>query len=226
MSIEAMVGVLNHSKAQGAAHIVLLNIANHQGEQGAWPSIPTLARLAKLSDRRVQQILNELVEMGELSIDARAAGYGSVKTNRYWVTLTCPATCDGSFAHREVKSVSDSGEVGFTVGVKPVSQGGEVGFTQTNIEPIKESVKEPVKKKPHLLPDDWQPSERLLAMFATKWPLINEKIQTEKFKLHRWAKGDKMVDWDLAYQKWMNQAQEWAEEKQPKESTRKIVNDF
>jgi hypothetical protein len=226
MSIEAMVGVLNHSKAQGAAHIVLLNIANHQGEQGAWPSIPTLARLAKLSDRRVQQILNELVEMGELSIDARAAGYGSVKTNRYWVTLTCPATCDGSFAHREVKSVSDSGEVGFTVGVKPVSQGGEVGFTQTNIETVKEPVKEPLAKKPHLLPEDWQPSERLLAMFATKWPLINEKIQTEKFKLHRWAKGDKMLDWDLAYQKWMNQAQEWAEEKQPKESTRKIVNDF
>lgn len=133
MSIEAMVGALNHSRAQGAAHIVLLNIANHQGEQGAWPSIPTLARLAKVSDRRVQQILNELVELGEITIEARAAGYGSVKTNRYWVTLTCPATCDGTFAHREVKPVSDAGEVDFTAGVKPVSLGGEVDFTQTNI---------------------------------------------------------------------------------------------
>ena len=226
MSIEAMVGVLNHSKAQGAAHIVLLNIANHQGEQGAWPSIPTLARLAKVSDRRVQQILNELVEMGELSIDARAAGYGSVKTNRYWVTLTCPATCDGSFAHREVKSVSDSGEVGFTVGVKPVSQSGEVGFTQTNIEPIKESVKEPLAKKPQLLNESWLPDDRLIGMFVTKWPLLNMSEQTEAFKLHHMAKGSKMADWGLAYQKWMNQAQKWAADKQPATPSRKIVGDF
>lgn len=226
MSIEAMVGVLNHSKAQGAAHIVLLNIANHQGEQGAWPSIPTLARLAKVSDRRVQQILNELVEMGELSIDARAAGYGSVKTNRYWVTLTCPATCDGSFAHREVKSVSDSGEVGFTVGVKPVSQGGEVGFTQTNIEPIKESVKEPLSKKPHLLDESWLPDERLIGMFVTKWPLLNMSEQTEMFKLHYMAKGEKNVRWDLTYQKWMNRAQGWAAEKQQATPSRNIVGDF
>lgn len=226
MSIEAMVGALNHSKAQGAAHIVLLNIANHQGEQGAWPSIPTLARLAKVSDRRVQQILNELVEMGELKIEARAAGYGSIKTNRYWVTLTCPATCDGSFAHREVKSVSQGGEVDFTAGVKPVSFGGEVDFTQNNIKPKENQNKTKANKKLLQLDETWQPNEKLLAMFATKWPLLKAAEDTEAFRLYHRAKGSKFVDWDLAYQQWMNRAQKWAAEKLPVQAERKIKGDF
>jgi hypothetical protein len=226
MSIEAMVGALNHSKAQGAAHIVLLNIANHQGEQGAWPSIPTLARLAKVSDRRVQQILNELVAMGELRVDPRAAGYGSIKTNRYWVTLTCPATCDGTFAHREVKPVSRGGEVGFTDGVKPVSLGGEVDFTQNNIKPKENQNKTKESKKQSLLDESWQPSEKLLAMFPTKWPLLKPSEDTEAFRLYHRAKGSKFVDWDLAYQQWMNRAQKWAAEKQPAQTERKILGDF
>lgn len=226
MSIEAMVGALNHSKAQGAAHIVLLNIANHQGEQGAWPSIPTLARLAKVSDRRVQQILNELVEMGELKIEARAAGYGSIKTNRYWVTITCPATCDGSFAHREVKSVSQGGEVDFTAGVKPVSFGGEVDFTQNNIKPKENQNKTKANKKLLQLDETWQPNEKLLAMFATKWPLLKAAEDTEAFRLYHRAKGSKFVDWDLAYQQWMNRAQKWAAEKLPAQAERKIKGDF
>jgi hypothetical protein len=40
------------------------------------------------------------------------------------------------------------------------------------------------------------------------------------------AKGSKMVDWGLAYQKWMNQAQKWAADKQPGQTSRKIVGDF
>jgi hypothetical protein len=230
MSIEAMVGALNHSKAQGAAHIVLLNIANHQGEQGAWPSIPTLARLAKVSDRRVQQILNELVAMGELRVDPRAAGYGSIKTNRYWVTLTCPATCDGTFAHRQVKPVARGGEVEFTDGVKPVSLGGEVEFTQNNIKPKEEPIIKPVIKKANKdlisLPEDWQPDEHLLAMFATKWPLVNKAHEIEAFKLYYWSKGTEFKRWDLTFQRWMNDQQKRAAEKQPAQTKRNILGDF
>jgi hypothetical protein len=34
------------------------------------------------------------------------------------------------------------------------------------------------------------------------------------------------VDWDLAYQQWMNRAQKWAAEKQPVQPERKILGDF
>lgn len=222
MSIEAMVGALNHSKAQGAAHIVLLNIANHQGENGAWPSIPTLARLSKLSDRRVQQIITELVALGELVVESRAAGYGSVKTNRYWVTINCPPTCDGTFAHREVKQVSDSGEVGFTAGVKPVSFGGEVGFTQTNINQNKESIVKPELQKPKKTPKpllaEWQPSDSVLTVFATKWPGLKLEVEIEAFINWHLAKGSKMVDWDAAFRTWCGNAVKWAKQKQPQTS--------
>jgi len=219
MSIEAMVGALNHSKAHGAAHIVLLNIANHQGEQGAWPSIPTLARLSKLTDRRVQQIIVELVELGELIVENRAAGYGSIKTNRYWVTINCPPTCDGTFAHREVKPISDRGEVGFTAGVKPVSFGGEVGFTQTNIEPTNEpTVKRSNSKSKKTIQGDWKPSPDLISVFADKWPSLKFNIELEAFVNYHLARDSKMANWDAAFRNWCANAVKWAEEKKPKTS--------
>jgi hypothetical protein len=231
MSIEALTVVLNHSQAKGAVKLILIGIANHinPDNDGAWPSQAKLASYANCSERYVHDAVAELVQLGELRIAARGGkSSGGNKSNRYWINIKCPDDCDGTTNHRIGKSRTLSDQTMNSVHETMNSVADTLNPTsgEPYIETLKETLKEPVKKKPHLLPEDWQPSERLLAMFATKWPLINEKIQTEKFKLHRWAKGDKMVDWDLAYQKWMNQAQEWAEEKQPKESTRKIVNDF
>lgn len=105
MSIEAMTVVLHHSKSQGAAKLVLLGIANHQGDGGAWPSIATLAKYAGGIDRRtVQRALRDLTRAGELSCEIQAGGsYGddSARPNRYWVLLTCPPECDGTTNHRK-----------------------------------------------------------------------------------------------------------------------------
>ena len=43
MSIELMSLVLHHSVAQPTHKLILLGIANHQGDGGAWPSIETLS---------------------------------------------------------------------------------------------------------------------------------------------------------------------------------------
>ena len=103
-------------------------------------------------------------------------------------------------------------------------------MTHTADKPITEPVKEPVIKattnKPHLLNESWLPDDRLIGMFVTKWPLLNMSEQTEAFKLHHMAKGSKMADWGLAYQKWMNQAQKWAADKQGSTPKRNIVGDF
>lgn len=210
----------HHSAAKGVDLLVLMAIANYISDDGAFPKVETLAKDARTSPRQVHRSLKTLKELGEISwIQKAGKGSGVYKSNRYFITLTCPADCSGDWNHTTVQSVTSRPDT-----VSPLD------LTATADKPVIEPVIKPVtlnqNKKPHLLPDDWQPSDRLLAMFATKWPLLNEKIQTEKFKLHRWAKGDKMLDWDLAYQKWMNQAQEWAEEKQPSTPSRKIVGDF
>jgi hypothetical protein len=86
--------------------------------------------------------------------------------------------------------------------------------------------KETATKKLSQLSETWQPNEKLLAMFPIKWPLLKPSEDTEAFRLYHRAKGSKFVDWDLAYQQWMNRAQKWAAEKQPVQAERKIKGDF
>jgi hypothetical protein len=103
MSVEALAICLHHSTAAGTAKLVLLGIANHHGDGGAWPSVATLARYANASERTVQRALNDLLDLGEITI-AHKAGLGEVKrqykTNRYQIALACPPGCDRTTAHR------------------------------------------------------------------------------------------------------------------------------
>lgn len=89
MSIEVMTTVLNHSKATGRAKLVLLGIANHQGDQGAWPSIETLARYANSSQRSVMRDIQELEAIGELIVERNGAPVRSqYRPNLYWVNVS------------------------------------------------------------------------------------------------------------------------------------------
>ena len=97
MSIELMSLVLHHSVAQPTHKLILLGIANHQGDGGAWPSIETLATYANVSRRTVSTALSTLQKRGDLIIEPQAGRNG---TNLYWVTLDCPAECDRSMNHR------------------------------------------------------------------------------------------------------------------------------
>jgi hypothetical protein len=123
MSIEAMTLVLHHSEASGASQMILMGIANHQGDGGAWPSIATLAKYGKVSERRVQQIIRDLEVSGELIVHTMAGGSTPTgATNLYYVNIACPPDCDGTTNHRQgVKSGADRGEGDCTPGVKAVS---------------------------------------------------------------------------------------------------------
>jgi hypothetical protein len=95
MSIEAMTLVLNHSRATGRAKLVLIGIANHQGDQGAWPSIETLARYANSSERSVMRDIQDLEALGELIVERNAAPIrGQYRPNLYWVTVKQPGVTD------------------------------------------------------------------------------------------------------------------------------------
>jgi len=88
MGIQVMNAVWRNSKATGRQKLVLLAIADHQGELGAWPSIKTLSTMTNASERSVQRDIQQLVELGELLVESRSAPtQGQYKANRYWVTL-------------------------------------------------------------------------------------------------------------------------------------------
>jgi hypothetical protein len=143
MSIEALSIVLNHSKAKGAAKVILIGIANHLGpdaDEGAWPSQARLAGYANVSDRAVRDAIEALEQLGELTKEtAGGNSRNQYKPNRYWINLRCPETCDGSMAHNRVE-VSDNRAEVFG------SQGGS--FQQSGWKPASdEPLREPEKKQ-------------------------------------------------------------------------------
>jgi hypothetical protein len=115
LSIEAVSLVLNQSKAQGRAKLVLLGIANHLGDQGAWPSIATLARYANASERSVKRDIQELIQLGELAVDVQNAPTNSqYKTNLYWITIPAGVTAQTSGVTDWVSRGDSSGQSGVT----------------------------------------------------------------------------------------------------------------
>jgi hypothetical protein len=123
MSAEAVTVVLHHSQAEGSAKLVLWGIANHHSDHGAWPSIATLAKYANIQERRVQQIIRELAETGEIAIEEQGGlGQRQYKTNRYHILIQCPADCDGSLQHKTgVHSVTNRGAIQSQTGVQPTA---------------------------------------------------------------------------------------------------------
>jgi hypothetical protein len=115
MSIEAVSLVLNNSRATGRAKLVLLGIANHLGDHGAWPSISTLARYANASERSVKRDIQELVELGELKVELQNAPTKTqYKTNLYWITIGPGVTDSASGVTDWVIRGDSSGKSGVT----------------------------------------------------------------------------------------------------------------
>lgn len=137
MSVESIAIALHHSRAKGAAKLVLIGIANHDGDGGAWPSVATLAKYAHVDPRSVQRSIAELERLGEIRRLVRAGGDHStadhLRPNLYRFLLECPPSCDRSKRHRV------RGEVIVTelfTGVTPESPGDvEVGGGVTPVSP-------------------------------------------------------------------------------------------
>lgn len=105
MSAEALAIALHHSKAKGTAKLVLLGIANHDGDGGSWPSVATLAKYANVDARSVQRAIETLVSLREIRRLYNAGGSAKtpehLRPNLYEILLGCPSHCDGTKAHRD-----------------------------------------------------------------------------------------------------------------------------
>lgn len=183
MSIEAMNLVLNHSRATGRAKLVLLGIANHLGDQGAWPAISTLARYANASERSVKRDIQELVDLGELTVLLNSAPINSqYKTNLYWIHIESGVTAQVSRGDNLGKS-----------GVTPV------GTQNININ-HKESDTRATK-----IPKDFS-----VSLEMKKWAELNHPdVDIDKATLNfidYWEtkpKNNTKLDWVRTWQTWI-----------------------
>jgi hypothetical protein len=168
MSIEAVSLVLNQSRATGRAKLVLLGIANHLGDQGAWPSISTLARYANASERSVKRDIQELVQLGELKVELQnAPTRQQYKTNLYWITIGSGVTDWAS---------------GVTDWVSRGDSSGKSGVTAVGTQNINLTIKEPSLKSD-------------LDSFETFWLLYPKKIaKADAVKAWKQATKKKTAD--------------------------------
>lgn len=93
MSVESISKVLNSKTGVSPlAKMVLLGIANHDGDGGAWPSVATLARYAEVSTRSVQRALADLEQAGlierHLNQGGTARSRDHSRPNLYVITLS------------------------------------------------------------------------------------------------------------------------------------------
>ena len=180
MSIEAVALVLNQSKATGRAKLVLIGIANHLGDQGAWPSISTLARYANASERSVKRDIQELIDLGELRVELQnAPTHNQYKTNLYWITIQSGVTDWASGVTAQVSRGDRLGKSGVT----------PVGTQNINIT-IKETSKDDFEKFWNLYPKKVAKADALKAWNKA----VKRKTAEELLKLTKVYSEGKLPD--------------------------------
>jgi len=186
MSIEAVSLVLNHSKAHGRAKLVLIGIANHMGDQGAWPSIETLAKYANASERSVKRDIQDLVDLGELVVHYQAAPINSqYKTNLYWITIS---------------GVTDSVS-GVTTQVIRGDRLGKSGVTPVGTQNIILTNKE--RERATQIKSDFKPTDEMVVWAEGLKPGIDVKAVTAVFVDYWLGVGKPMKDWDATWRNWV-----------------------
>lgn len=133
MSVEAMSLVLNNFPEGGTKKLVMLGIANHDGNGGSWPSISTLARYSCTSERSVQRTISILKDEGWLSVEENAGGTFKTRPgyrpNLYLLNYDRLAVTPDASVTPGTESRGDThvtpdglrGDTGGTSGVTPVS---------------------------------------------------------------------------------------------------------
>lgn len=184
MSIESMAMALHHSAAKSTDLLILLGIANHDGDGGSWPAIATLAKYARCSERRVTQGIQTLEIMGEITVARNAGGThttrNSYRTNHYTILLRCPSDCDGTTQHRPrgeqtspgVKESAPGVNTPSPPGVKPASPESSLEpYTQPSISADDADAPPPPVESPSVIVN--RTAGRLAKIYTDRVPLSN-----------------------------------------------------
>lgn len=87
--------------------LILIKIADMDGDGGAWPSMETLANAAMVTKDAARKAVRQLEQLGEIRTHLNEGGgirtQKHMRTNVYEFLLTCPWYCDNSAAHRDLR---------------------------------------------------------------------------------------------------------------------------
>lgn len=125
MSIRVSTTVWEYSQQSGTKLLIMLALADQANDQGeCWPSIATVAHKARLSERGVQYVIQQLIGSGELALkdnnrvnaDGKPSG-GRGHTTHYQITVQKPSPIASANTGKGAEdfTLSEKGEVDCTV---------------------------------------------------------------------------------------------------------------
>ncbi|HGM4725039.1 TPA: helix-turn-helix domain-containing protein [Serratia marcescens] len=89
MSMEMMVRAMKIKVGNPLRKLVLLKLADNASDQGeCWPSVPYIAEQCEISERSVQNHIQQLVKDGLVRIEKRLAENGLNRSNVYHIILS------------------------------------------------------------------------------------------------------------------------------------------
>ena len=176
----------------------------------AYPSRETLAKRLRCSTKSVDRAAQELVDAGAMTKQQRHNS-----SVIYTLQVLSPL-------HRGVVTGDEGGSAQVMTGVLT----GDDLTRATELEPTELEPQNYIDTKKslnrnHRLPENWYPSERLLEMFAHKWPDVDRDFEIDQFINYWHAEGKTKADWDRAFQVWMNRAEQRGK---PRQQARKLTN--
>jgi hypothetical protein len=194
-------------------YIVLARFADWKTGR-AFPARDTLAERMRCSEKTVDRAIAELVEAECIEKRSRgryaSAVYSILQIDPRKTYLSTIGT-DLSAEWTDLSEREDKNDhLTITNEREPLEQ-----------EPNNDLEEHKVRSRNHRLPEDWYPADRLLEMFATKWPMVDRDFEIDQFINYWHAEGKTKADWDRAFQVWMNRAQQRSK---PRLQQRKLTN--
>lgn len=164
---------------------VLVAIADNCNDEGlAWPSRKYLAEKTCLSPSSIKRNLNELIEQGYITVQARHRENGSQRSNNYYLNMKSKG------------------------GVQ--NEPGR-GSPAAPLEPPYEYISKKEREIP--IPDDFQMNESTLAYFAKHHPDLDTDALTRTFIASCQAKGKKYARPQQAIRNWGENEVKWSKER-------------
>ncbi len=175
---------------------VYMALASHSGRGGIRPSIPTLAREARCSVRKVQDSLKVLEASGIVAVDRRRGANGAWLPSVYRL-LPNGAAGDGAPGG----GASDAPPL-----VQEVRQGGARGAGEE--EPLKKSSR--ARRELATIPDFFGLTDEMRAWAAESTPAVDVELVTAAF-IDYWRHGNgsgrRHRDWISTWRNWLRSEQ-------------------
>lgn len=191
---------------------VFAALASHAGRGGIHPSMATIAREARCSERRARTALRLLEEVGVVTAVTRREN-GQQLSNAYY--LTTHGEVPGAAPRAGTPALSAPGGGTTYRGVGAPGAGEE--------EPLQE---EPMKKRGRMrastLPDGFTITDSMRAWAKTEVPLVDVDAKLPEWMDYWRGRGATMKDWEATWRNGMRKQQQFAvrdQQQKPRENT-------